>query len=41
MEFALRFVAAIELEAESRRQPLKEYMQELRLALIRRSHANS
>ena len=34
MEFALRFVSAMEEEAEAMRQPLKAYMQELRLALM-------
>lgn len=34
LEFALRFVSAIEKEAEARRQPLKAYMQELRLVLM-------
>lgn len=34
LEFALRFVSAMEREAEARRQPLKEYMQELRLVLL-------
>ncbi len=37
MEFALRFVSAMEREAEARRQPLKEYMRELRVALIGRA----
>jgi hypothetical protein len=34
LEFALRFVSAMEQEAETRRQPLKKYMQELRLVLM-------
>ncbi len=39
VEFALRFVSAMEREAEERRRPLKEYMRELRLALIGRVEA--
>jgi hypothetical protein len=39
MEFGLRFVSAMEQEAEERRRPLKEYMRELRLALIGRAEA--
>lgn len=34
LEFAVRFVSAMEREAEARGQPPKEYMQELRLMLM-------